>query len=38
MKGTFIVAADHVRLKPLYRVSLYNEKHRDNKKLAVMGG
>ena len=37
MKGAFIVAADRVRQGLLYRGSLYSEKRRESKKLAVMG-
>ena len=36
-KGTFIVAADRVKQGPLYRGSLYSEKRRESKKLAVIG-
>ena len=36
-REAFIVAADRVRQGPLYRGSLYSEKRRESKILAVMG-
>ena len=36
-REAFIVAADRVRQEPLYRGSLYSEKHRESKKVTVMG-
>ena len=35
--GAFVVAADRVRQGLLYGGSLYSEKRRESKKLAVMG-
>ena len=37
MRGAFIVAADRIRQGLLYRGSLFSEKSRESKKLAVMG-